>query len=39
MGTVANRHSPMCRGTDIDQKWNLGNYYFQCNTCGERFKP
>lgn len=38
MGNVANRQCPMCRSTDIDQKWNFSNYYFQCNKCGERFK-
>jgi hypothetical protein len=38
VGNVANRQCPMCRSTDIDQKWNFSNYYFQCNKCGERFK-
>ena len=38
VGNVANRQCPMCRSTDIDQKWTFGNYYFQCNKCGERFK-
>jgi hypothetical protein len=38
VGNVANRQCPMCRSTDIDQKWNFGNYFFQCNKCGERLK-
>lgn len=38
MGNVANRQCPMCRSTDISQHWNLSNYYFQCNKCGERWK-
>jgi len=33
MGNVANRQCPICRSTDIDQKWNIGNSYFQCNKC------
>lgn len=37
MGKIANRQCPMCRSTDIEQKWIVANYYFQCNACGERF--
>ena len=37
MGKLANRQCPMCRSTDIEQKWVVANYYFQCNACGERF--
>ena len=37
MGNIANRQCPICRGTDVDQKWVNTNYYFQCNLCGERW--
>lgn len=38
VSNVANRQCPMCRSTDVQQKWVNTNYYFQCNACGERFK-
>ena len=37
MGNVGNRHCPMCRSTDIDQKYVTTLAYYQCNSCGERF--
>ena len=35
---VANKQCPLCRSTDVQQKWTNANYYFQCNACGERWK-
>ena len=39
VSNVANRQCPICRSTDIEQKWVNTNYYFQCNACGERWRP
>ena len=38
MGYIANRQCPVCRSSDIQQKWVTTKTYFQCNSCGERFE-
>lgn len=38
MGNLANIHCPVCRGVDISKRWNIGNGYYECNTCEARFK-
>lgn len=38
MGNAANKQCPMCRSSDIDQKYVTTLAYYQCNACGERFK-
>jgi hypothetical protein len=38
MGSTANTQCPICRAGDIDKHWVNGNSYYQCNTCGERWK-
>ena len=38
MGNTANKQCPMCRSTDIDQKYVTTQVFYQCNACGERFK-
>jgi uncharacterized protein (DUF983 family) len=38
MGNTANKQCPMCRSTDVDQKYVTTELYYQCNACGERFK-
>jgi transposase-like protein len=35
---VANKQCPICRSTDVDQKYVTTEPYYQCNQCGERFK-
>jgi len=35
---IANKKCPICRSTDIDQKYVTTEPYYQCNKCGERFK-
>ncbi len=38
MGNVANINCPVCRGVDITKAWIVGNGYYECNSCGARFK-
>ena len=38
MGNTANKQCPMCRSTDIDQRYVTTQIFYQCNACGERFK-
>jgi hypothetical protein len=38
MGNVANINCPVCRGVDITKAWLVGNGYYECNSCGARFK-
>jgi hypothetical protein len=38
MGNAANQQCPICRSTDIDQKYVTTEPFYQCNKCGERFK-
>jgi len=39
MGNAANQQCPICRSTDIDQKYvTTEPFFYQCNKCGERFK-
>lgn len=38
MGNVANINCPVCHGVDISKRWNIGNGYYECNTCEARFK-
>ncbi len=38
MGNVANINCPVCRGVDITKAWLIGNGYYECNSCGARFK-
>jgi hypothetical protein len=35
---VANKQCPICRSTDVDQKYITTEPFYQCNQCGERFK-
>ena len=35
---VANKQCPICRSTDVDQKYVTTEPFYQCNQCGERFK-
>ena len=35
---VANKQCPICRSTDIDQKYVTTEPFYQCNQCNERFK-
>ena len=38
MGNAANQQCPICRSTDIDQKYVTTEPFYHCNKCGERFK-
>jgi hypothetical protein len=38
MGNVANINCPVCHGVDITKAWVIGTGYYECNSCGARFK-